>query len=120
VRRASRAQHRFRHRLQHGVTGRQFADTACELSFADHSDLQAKAAQQATDAKLQILRLALQQFASDQQRPDFLGRGRLAVPRPESPHAQQLDAPRQDRGADVGERFLEGALSKAGLLSAKR
>ena len=27
---------------------------------------------------------------------------------------------RQDRGVDAGERFLEGALIKAGLLSAKR
>src|SRR4051794_5979131 len=30
------------------------------------------------------------------------------------------NAARQDRGTDAGERFLEGALSKAGLLSAKR
>src|SRR3954449_9136213 len=53
-------------------------------------DLQAKAAQHAPQAHLDIMALGLQELAGGQKRADLLGRERLAVHRPEPAQAHQL------------------------------
>ena len=53
-------------------------------------NLQAKAAQDALQAHLDIMALGLQELAGGQKRPHLLGRQRLAVHRPEPAQAHQL------------------------------
>src|ERR1700728_1454809 len=54
------------------------------------AELQAKSAQRASQTQLDVMKLALQQFASAQQGPGFLRRHRFAVHRTEPAHADQM------------------------------
>ena len=86
--RLARPQHRLDHPLQHRLARDQLADPGREPALAHLADLQPEAAQDAADAQLDVQQLALQELAPDQQRPDLLGRRRLAVHRPEPAHPQ--------------------------------
>ncbi len=69
-----------------------------EMALADLTDLQAKAAQQPTQAEFDIPQLGLQLLAGHEQGPHFLRRRRLAVDGAEPTHAQELgDAARVGR-----------------------
>ena len=81
-------------RLDYGLQDRvavdQCPDPPREPGLADRPDLQPEAAQHAPDAAVDVDQLAEQELAGDQQRPDLLGRRRLAVDRPEPAHAEEL------------------------------
>src|SRR6185436_3049556 len=78
------------YQFQSGMAGDQLPDTLSERAFAGLADLQAKAAEHAAQAVLDVAQLRLQQLARGQNSTRLLCFDRLAVYRTEPAQSHQL------------------------------